>query len=117
MSKTNPQFVIESDGVNNMGASFNSDPVYLGGRTRYSIQATTDAGTHVGTLSHEGSDDQETWVAIPLASGGTTVAVTNGANPEWLHNGSNAAYTYIRIAYTRTSGDGQLDAMVITKRG
>lgn len=117
MSKTNPQFLIESGGVNNMGASFNSDPVYLGGRTRYSIQANTNAGTHVGTLAHQGSNDGEGWVDIPLAGGGTTQPVANGADPAWLHNGSDASYMFIRVVYTRTSGDGQLDVLVTTKRG
>jgi hypothetical protein len=115
MSKTNPQFLIESGGANNMGATLNSDPFYLGGRRLYSIQANTNAGTHVGTLKHQGSNDGQSWEDIILSSGLATIPVASGADPSWLHNGE-ASYMWIRVVYTRTSGDGQLDVIVSTKR-
>jgi hypothetical protein len=115
MSKTNPQLLIESGGVNNMGASFNSDPYYLGGRNAFALQAATNAGTHVGTLGLEASNDKTTWAPIPLSTGGTTIAVASGSSPDWVHNAEDANFQWVRVAYVRTSGDGQLDAIISEK--
>lgn len=117
MSSVNPHLLIESNGVNNMGASFNSDAVFLGALTAFGVQANTDAGTHVGTLGLQASNDAASWTDITLSTGATTVAVANGVNPNWVHSAEDAGYTWFRVVYTRTSGDGQLDVIISRKRG
>jgi len=91
-----------------MSSNITSDPVSIKEATAYAVQAIWSAGsTPVGEFDVQGSNDGATFTSIldaPIAVSGDTGNL--------LVNVEEAGYNTIRLVYTRTSGDGTLDAYV-----
>lgn len=84
------------------------------------LDFTYEAKTVDGTLALEASIDTSypptNWISIS----GSSQAVTNGTNHAW--NVSEARYTYVRMVWTYSAGEGQISASavipeVIVQRG
>lgn len=77
-----------------------------------SIQVSNDYSINAdGTVNNAG-----TWVAVPIASGGTTAnsVVLTGNSGEGFIEGGSGAYA-VRTVYTRVSGTGSLQAIFVGK--
>ena len=87
-----------------MGASFESDPIYVSEKSRYCIQAVfNDATSPVGTISLETSINGDTWTELPDSPYGITEA------GDRMYSVSDANYLMARIKYVRTSGSGTMN--------
>lgn len=86
-----------------MGASFNSLPGNLTNVAGYSIQAIwTNGSSPVGMMSIQASNDAENWSDIP----NSTLPVSGNTGNNIFNISKHAYYTFARLVYTRTSGDG-----------
>lgn len=83
-------------------AALNTVPLDLGDMTNYAIQVTFSANTIGGTLTLEGSLDQQTWTTIPDSS----QTVTGGAAHMW--SVEKAGYRYVRAKWAYSAGSGTL---------
>lgn len=82
----------------------------------WSIQADWDAaGAHVGVIGLEVSNDESIWDAVQLSTGGTTVAVAASTAGSLTVDMPGSGVKFGRVKYTRTSGDGILNARVNMK--
>lgn len=106
-----PEILLASD-VHNMSTSLFSLPGNVTNVAGYSIQAVWSNGsTPMGVMSLQASNDSTNWSDIPNSS--LTVAGNNGNN---IFNVSkNAYYNFVRLVYTRTSGDGIVVAIMVSK--
>lgn len=96
----------------NLGASANFGPIIVQGR-RLSIVAAW-SGTPSGTFALQTTfDNGTTWTTVPGASVEFTLngqAQPGGSAGSAVWNWSNVPGTQVRLAWTRSSGTGQLDA-------
>lgn len=104
MAMAASKFVSSAD----MAASITSSAITLAGKTGYGIHAIY-AGSPVGTLTIEASNDGTTWETIT----GTSTAVSAAGST--LFNLSNVSYELARLKYTRSSGTGTLNAYASDK--
>lgn len=105
MSKTNPHLIVESGGVDNLGADFNSDYFILGKCGKVGVQVRANNDDHVGTVTMQVSNDATNWTALS-----NTTALASGSAKNDFHTIDTSA-CYIRANYARTSGDGQLEVI------
>lgn len=106
-----------------MDASFTSEPTMIQYLDNVSIQimASTEDGEGVFTL--EGSldhvrvapanyeTDNGNWITIELA----TPMTVSSADASFLLDLNQLSFPWIRIKYTRTSGDGEVNAYISAK--
>jgi hypothetical protein len=108
MSKINREIIT----AQSMGASFNSDPVYVGGAPGFSIQAVTSSSSSpVGTFKLQASNDLQTgsvtnYTDIPDSD----IAVSGDAVDMW--DVMDHQYKWVRVVYTRTSGTATVSARI-----
>lgn len=81
------------------------------------VQLYAASADHVGTIAIQESIDGDNWVAVEFADGSTSITVSASAALSELKNLDGLGGRYMRIAYTRTSGSGTLQAYVLPKRG
>lgn len=104
-----------------MGASFNSNPVFVANREGYSIQLVW-TGTPTGDFTLQGSNDYG-----QLNGDGTWTQITNwdtitdstkaagGAAGSHTYNVSDVYYRHVRVVYTRSGSTGTVDGRIQTK--
>lgn len=105
--------------AHSMGASFNSDPINMKTLHDAGFQINWANGdTPVGTIAVQVSLDKTIWTSIGLqAVDGTiasTVAVSGDTGSHFI-SVLTIPSAWMRIVYTRTSGDGELTSKVIRK--
>lgn len=115
---------IEEGTSTNMGASFNSTPVWLGHICNYAIQLVF-TGTPTGSLKLQASNDEgnpslppaEQYAGVSnwtdIADSGQ--AVTAAGNHMWQV--SNAGYRWVRFVWSRTSSTGTLTVATFNVKG
>lgn len=106
-----------------MGATVNSSGIQVAGVDLGSIQLVwSGGGSPVGTFTIEVSNDM-----VNLASGadqaanvvnwstytGSAAAITTDG--DLIYNIANLGYRWLRVKYTRTSGTGTLNAVLVIK--
>lgn len=106
------QVVGGSSGISgDMSADITSLAVNIDEIVTYAVQATF-TGSPVGSITLEGSNN-------PTILGYDTIdlstAAVNGAG-SYLVNVELPGYSYVRLAYTFTSGSGTMNAIINTKR-
>lgn len=84
----------------------------------FSIQAVT-TGSGVGVLAVEGSNQPEVNTSftgnIPSTSWTTIVSANVSAPGSIMINVSDTFYRWVRVVYTRTSGTGTINAILMGK--
>ena len=106
----NPKTVhpIVSNGQDNCGSSFNSDPFALGHYGGLGVQVVVaNASALNGLLEIQVSNDQVNWSTA--ITGGSYTLTADGSDHT---NVAPQGHLYMRFAYTRTAGDCQLDVSV-----
>lgn len=109
--------IITSGSADNMGADVVSQVVHVEGRTSVAFEAfvdnTNSTGTAVGSIAIEVSLTNSNWTPINFYNGATMVAsvtVSTGTDLTLFANIERLTAMFARLKYTRTSGDGWLDA-------
>lgn len=105
------EILLASD-VNNMGVSLFSLPGNITNVAGYCIQAVWSNGSSpVGTMSLQASLDSENWSDIPNSS----LPVAGNSDNNVFNVSKHAYYNFVRLKYTRTSGDGLLVIYMVSK--
>lgn len=100
-----PMQILLASAVNNMGTSLFSIPGNITNATGYCIQAAWSNGsTPVGTITLQASNDSMIWTDIDDIS----LTVSGNSGSDLFNSGPGKYYNFIRVVYTRTSGDGIL---------
>lgn len=107
-----PTEILYADVSNNMGVSFNSLPGNVTNCKGYSIQAIwTNGSTPVGTMSLQASNDGQNWSDIPNSS----LPVSGNSDNNIFNVSKNIYYNFVRLVYTRTSGDATVVVSLVAK--
>jgi len=98
--------------INGLSAAVNitSPGVSLGDYSEYSVHCDFSGTTLAGTLVLQVSNDNSDWVDIPSSS----QAITSAASHMW--NVTGAAYDWVRVFWTASSGTGTLTAKLRIKK-
>jgi len=84
-------------------ASFTASPALpVGDGGNYWIGVAITGSDVAGTMKLQASDDASTWWDVPSSS----TAVTASSDPMW--NIADVNYPYVRVAWTYTSGTGNI---------
>lgn len=102
-----------------MNADVTSTVKNINNVLRYSIQVYWAAGaTPVGNLILQGSNDMRL-IADPASSSAIftdiTTSAVSGNTGSVIFNVENPAYSFVRVFYDTTSGNGTLTATITTK--
>lgn len=84
---------------NDLGASFNSDPVFLDSMNGFSMEVVITTADANGTFKLQTSNDDVNWVDYPSSSDSVI-----GADKNMMYNVSVVYFRYARLVYTRASG-------------
>lgn len=104
--------VLLASDVNNMGVSLASLPGNVTNVAGYSIQAIWSNGSlPVGVMSLQASNDSFNWSDIPNSS----LPVTGNSDNNLFNISKHSYYNFVRLIYTRTSGDGTLVIYMVSK--
>lgn len=105
------EILLASD-TNNMSTSLFSLPGNVTNVAGYAIQAVWSNGsTPVGSMNLQASNDSVNWSDIP----NSTLAVSGNTGNNIFNTGKGAYYNFVRLVYTRTSGDGNLLITLVSK--
>lgn len=105
------EILLASD-VDNMGVTLFSLPGNITNVSGYCIQATwTNGSSPVGIMSLQASLDSENWSDIPNSS----LPVASNSDNNVFNISKHAYYNFVRLKYTRTSGDGTLVITMVSK--
>lgn len=95
-----------------MGVTFQSLAGNVTNVSGYSIQAVWSNGSSpVGIMSLQASNDDLNWSDIPNSS----LPVSGNSGNNIFNVSKNAYYNFVRLVYTRTSGDGILYISMVSK--
>lgn len=106
------EYVIEDEA---MDADITSSSKNVNEAVSYAVHAIwSDGSSPVGTLDLQASNDDDDASFTSILSAPYAVSGNSG---KLIINVEKHGYGYIRIVYTRTSGDGTLNVKVNAKRG
>ena len=99
--------------ANTLGSPTNAAPHNTGDTGAGSLVVSVTGGdaTPVGTFDLQGSNDDTTYTSVLTAP-----SSISGASGSLMVNVERAGYAFIRVVYTRVSGDGTINVRVNTKR-
>lgn len=89
--------------------SIDSVGFFLGDLNTYSVHITFSSSTLNGTLYLQASNDNSDWPNISESQ----QSIVSGTSH--LYSVQNAAYKYVRVSWTRTSGTGTITAKLVAK--
>ena len=109
--------IIDSNDVDNMGATFNSDRLMIENNARaVSVQikvnntVSPSTGTAAGSLQLQTSNNGTTFI-----NEGSSIAVVAATDSNTITH-VTVGSRFLRIVYTRTSGNGIIDAWAHSNR-
>lgn len=112
--ESKPTEILLASDVNNMGTSVFSLPGNITNVSGYCIQAIwTNAISPIGTMSLQASLDGNYWSDIPHSS--LPVPSITSENNNIFNVSKHAYYNFVRLKYTRSSGNGLLVVYMTSK--
>jgi len=111
--ESKPTEVLLASDVNNMGTSLFSLPGNITNVSGYCIQAFWTGGSPVGIMSLQASLDSVNWSDIPNSS--LPSPTDDGETNNIFNVSKHAYYNFVRLKYTRTSGNGLLVIHMVSK--
>lgn len=109
-SKSNE--VLLASTTDNMGTTFFSLPGNITNAIGYCIQAIWSSGSSpTGSMSLQASIDDQNWSDIS----NSTLSVSGDSGNNIFNASKNVFYNFVRLKYTRTSGDGILVVYMVSK--
>ena len=106
----------DSVGSDNMGASFTTTPVSISQFAGFSVEISVDntgtasTGTAAGTFEIQISNSNVDYYSLHLPDSSTTTeAVSSATDLLVMFDFPDVSARWVRVKYTRTSGDGICD--------
>jgi len=113
--ESKPTEILLASDINNMGSTVFCLPGNITNVSGYCIQAIWSDGSPVGIMSLQASIDStsDNWSDIPNSS--LPVPTVAGETNNIFNVSKHAYYNFVRLKYTRTSGNGILVVSMVSK--